>query len=109
MAVLIKVCSLLDMLDTESAEGRGFIELVANNYEEDMADMYSVVVYGDIYNAAPALTEKDVSTATAIATIQMAYWGHGKLYNAEKVKAYTFSDVDGLWIVDDGDAEWACC
>ena len=100
MEKLVKIATLHNMLQHENAEMNGLHELSDCGYEEDMKEMYTVHFDNVIIERdARVLIEK-------IEQVQMASWGHMRLYDSDKVVAFKFEGDDALYTLYDEDAEW---
>ncbi len=108
MTTVIKVDTLHNMLDSEQAEDRGFNELVANGYEDDMKDMYACVLDGDIMDQKLVTKELIGLTIEASGAVDMAVWARGRLFYGDTVVAHVFKGYDGQWVIENADAEWMC-
>lgn len=109
MQKLIKIATLKSQLEGAAAEYRGIKNLAEEGgYEDSMDGMYTPDVKGDnpdnfAFQYMPFDTNLKVADITKA---PMAVWIAGRLYDSELVNAYKFEGVDGLWVVDDEEAEW---
>lgn len=109
----IRIDSLLNLSKEEStADERGLLELIENGYEEDMAEMFGCcckkVADGEFFDyqmeVVKDINEQDV---TEVKTVRMSVWMRGRLYDSDDVQAYNIKGKEGLFVVENEEAEWA--